>query len=599
MAFMCCGGKRSGSADATLVPVIPAPGLLRYRHALAALKLARWALLAGAGAALAAQAQPSAQPLLQQQERDRALREQLQPRRDARLQPSPAADAGLRLPQAESPCFAIHRIVLNGDAAERFQWALRAADSAEDAASGRCLGAKGINRAMQRIQNAIISRGYVTSRVLAQPQDLNSGTLQLTLVPGRIRSIRFADGVSPRANARVALPAKPGDLLNLRDIEQGLENFQRLPSVAVDIQIEAAEGPGARPGESDLVIAWRQARPLRGNLSLDDSGADETGKYLGAAALSLDNPLALNDLFYLSCNRDLGGGDDGERGSRGHTLHYSLPYGYWQFGASSSAYDYHQTVAGASQSYRYSGKSRRQELNLSRMLYRDASRKTGASLGAWSRRSQNFIEDTEIELQRRRTTGWSAGLNHVEFIGQATAQFSFDYRRGTGANNALEAPEDALGGGSSRSRIIDAEARLSLPFSVGAQSLRYSGQWRAQWNRSPLVPQEHFSLGGRHSVRGFDGDQILSADRGWLSRNDVALTLGASGQEAYVAVDYGEVGGPASKRLSSTHLAGYAVGLRGEHRGVSYELFAGQPISKPRELDTARTTAGFNISWSF
>ncbi|WP_412071644.1 POTRA domain-containing protein [Pseudomonas fluorescens] len=54
---------------------------------------------------------------------------------------------------------------------------------------------------MKHIQNAIIERGFVTTRVLAPPQDLNSGVLQLTLIPGRIHSIRFAEGTSTRANA--------------------------------------------------------------------------------------------------------------------------------------------------------------------------------------------------------------------------------------------------------------------------------------------------------------------------------------------------------------------------------------------------------------
>ena len=41
---------------------------------------------------------------------------------------------------------------------------------------------------MARIQNAIIARGFVTTRILARPQDLKTGTLVLT-VPGRIRDI--------------------------------------------------------------------------------------------------------------------------------------------------------------------------------------------------------------------------------------------------------------------------------------------------------------------------------------------------------------------------------------------------------------------------
>ena len=64
---------------------------------------------------------------------------------------------------------------------------------------------------------------------------------------------------------------------------------------------------------------------------------------------------------------------------------------------------YRQTVAGFSQNYVYSGSSDNAELRLSRLVYRDASRKTGLHVRLWMRKSDNYIDDTEIEVQRRRT----------------------------------------------------------------------------------------------------------------------------------------------------------------------------------------------------
>ncbi len=48
-----------------------------------------------------------------------------------------------------------------------------------------CLGGQGISEIIKRIQNAIIEKGFVTTRVLAQPQDLRQGRLVLTVVPGK------------------------------------------------------------------------------------------------------------------------------------------------------------------------------------------------------------------------------------------------------------------------------------------------------------------------------------------------------------------------------------------------------------------------------
>ena len=165
---------------------------------------------------------PAAQQLLRQQERERALREQQEAKRDVRLQGAEVI-APDRIPGDESPCFHIQAFRLGGEGAGPFRWALDAIDQADDPATGRCLGTAGVNTVMKRVQNAIIARGFVTTRVLAPPQDLKGGTLTLTVVPGRIRAIRFAEGTQPRATLWSAVPAEPGDLLNLRDIEQGLE----------------------------------------------------------------------------------------------------------------------------------------------------------------------------------------------------------------------------------------------------------------------------------------------------------------------------------------------------------------------------------------
>ncbi|WP_256579917.1 MULTISPECIES: ShlB/FhaC/HecB family hemolysin secretion/activation protein [unclassified Pseudomonas] len=555
-------------------------------------------LLASA-ATLAAEPQAPAQQLLLQQQRERAQREQLEPSPDVRLETPQDSSGTLRLPRNETPCFKIDRVVLGGDQSEDFQWALRAANPSDDPVQGQCVGSAGINLTMKRIQNAIIAKGFITTRVLAQPQDLNQGTLALVLVPGRIKHIRFAPGTSTRANYWNAMPASPGDVLNLRDIEQALENFKRVPTTEADVQITPAEGADAQPGESDVVIAWKQAIPVRVSLSVDDSGSKQTGKYQGNVALSLDNLATLNDLFYISFNHDLGGGQSGDRGSKGHTVHYSVPYDYWQLSLTSSEYDYHQTIAGVNQAYSYSGRSRTNEVQLSRVIYRDAVRKTTVSVGGWSRTSSNYIEDTEIELQRRRMAGWQAGINHREFIGANTLDLGVGYRRGTGARDALRAPEEENGEGTSRSQIITANAQLQVPFTLSDQRLRYVAGWRGQWNRTPLIPQDRFSIGGRYTVRGFDGEQILSAERGWTFSNDLGLSLANTGQELYLGVDYGEVGGHSTQYLSGRRLAGAVVGLRGGYKQFSYDIYTGKPLEKPKGFQTADVTSGFSANWSF
>lgn len=541
---------------------------------------------------------PSAQELLRQQGRERALREQQAQIPDVRLPRAHTPATVEQFPAQESPCFPIHHISLVGSGAERFRFVLWPVVDGRDPAIGRCLGAQGINVVLTRVQNAVIAHGFVTTRVLAAPQDLNGGELALTVIPGRVRAIHFAPEAGRHGLAWNALPVRAGDILNLRDIEQGLENFKRVPSAEADLQIEPAAEAGAQPGESDLAIRYQQARPLRLASSIDDSGSRATGKYQGTITLSLDNLLTLNDLFYASFSHDLSG-EGSKYGTRGHTLHYSVPFGYWLLSWTSNQYRYYQSVAGANQTYTYSGTSSTSDISLSRLLYRDAVRKTSISLRGYLRTSNNFIDDTEVEVQRRRVAGWEAGLAHHEYLGAAVVDLNLAYRQGTGALGALPAPEEAFGEGTSRPRLLTAGVAVNAPFSLNGQHLRYGGVWRAQWNDTPLVPQDRFAIGGRYTVRGFDGENILAAERGWLIRNDLGLALAASGQELYLGLDYGEVGGPSAASLAGRRLAGAALGLRGGYKGFYYDVFAGKPVYKPERFQTANTTVGFNVGWSY
>ncbi len=546
-----------------------------------------------------AQVGVSAQEYQRQQERERELRRQQERAPDVRLPVQPAAPS-TQIPASETPCYRFERIVLRGDEAERFAWLLSGSDVE---LAGRCLGVQGINALMSRLQNAIVERGYVTTRVLAEAQDLNKGVLTLTIVAGRVRRIRFADDADPRGTQWNAVPVRPGELLNLRDIEQGLENFKRVPTAEADIKVEPAEGEGALPGQSDLVISYRQAFPFRLAVSVDDSGSDATGKYQGSITVSYDNWWTLNDLFYASFNHDLGGGSPGVHGTSGYTFHYSLPFGYWSLALTTSSSDYHQTVAGLTQTYLYRGKSDNSEIKLSRIVYRDASRKTSLSAKGFLRTSSNYVDDTEIEVQRRRTAGWELGMTHREFIGDGALDLALSYRRGTGAFSSLQAPEDLYGEGTSRFSLATLEVALNQPFAIttpwGRQAMRYSLSGRAQWNGTALTPQDRFSIGGRYTVRGFDGEMTLLAERGWFVRNELAAALGGSGQEIFLGADYGEVDGPSALTLVGRHLAGAVLGLRGAAGNVSYEVFAGTPISKPERLKTASLTAGFSLTWSY
>ncbi|MFP1961463.1 ShlB/FhaC/HecB family hemolysin secretion/activation protein [Lonsdalea quercina] len=522
---------------------------------------------------------------LRQQERTRALKEQNTPQADVRLQMPDAALPGY--PTEENPCFTIHHLALQGEASEQFQWALA---SAADA-NGRCLGAQGIMLAINKVQNAILAKGYVTTRVMAQEQDLTQGILTLTLQPGRISDIRFGQPTSWRGRLWNAIPASRGDILNLRDVEQGLENLKRVSSATADIEIV----PGEQEGASDLRVNWQEKRPVRLSLGLDDSGSESTGRYLGTATLAIDAPFAQNDLFYANIGRDMFA--QGPYGNRSNTLNYFFPVGYWAFSANYSDYTYHQNIPNANEVLSYNGKSDNVVVTVSRLLFRNQSHKTTLNMRTYRKHATNSVNGIEIEQQRRRTAGWELGVNQRSYFGDTTVDANVSWRRGTGAFGATRAPEEATHSGSARTGVLLGDVSIHQPFTFVDQSLRYSTTLRGQWSANALTPQERLAIAGRYTVRGFDGEQMLSGERGIVWRNELGWNIRSRGHELYLALDYGRVGGPGTRYLVGHQLAGSAVGLRGAlWQHVSYDVFAGVPLLKPDAFHTSGATAGFSIN---
>lgn len=538
------------------------------------------------------------QPFIHQEQQQQSREASLMPKTpDIRLSPPSSVSSRLIFP-AESPCFQISQVVTDGDGALP-HWI--PVQRIVDQAKGQCLGRDGINLLMSALQNRLIGHGYITTRVLAPSQDLKTGTLRLLIVPGTVRDIYLNTGSDDYIRLYSAFPARKGELLDLRDIEQGLENLQRLPTVSARMVLK----PGDMPGQSDIVIERSQSRYWRTGAWVDDSGTESSGRYQGGIMLALDNPLSFSDLFYVTASRDLGFGGR-HKSTHSYSAHYSVPLGYWLAGINLNDYRYYQTVAGKYTDIHYSGKSRSLNLQLSRVLHRGASSRTTASYDVLLRETRNFIDDTEITAQKRRTSAWRIGLSHRHYIGAATLDAGVSYQRGTRWFGALPAPEegwDDYGGVTALSKILSWNASLTAPFSLGEQSFSWNTTWRRQMSATPLTPQDEFSIGNRWSVRGFDGERTLSASNGWLVQNTLSWQTPLPLQEFYLGADYGEVGGNSTTQsdLTGQHLAGSVLGIRGAfgNTGVSYDASVGIPLSKPAGFKTDPVVTTFSVNWNW
>ncbi|WP_321902863.1 ShlB/FhaC/HecB family hemolysin secretion/activation protein [Paraburkholderia tropica] len=459
---------------------------------------------------------------------------------------------------------------------------------------GQCVGKQGLDLLTKGLQGVILSRGYVTTRVLLPTQDLSKGTLKFSLVPGVIRNLEFADA-DTRGTLKSAFPTRDGNVLQLRDLEQGLEQMKRVPNQDAAMQIV----PGASPGESDVVVTVKRTKPWSLVVSADNSGTRETGGYLGSVTLGLYNLLGLNDVLSGGYNQDLQFGNH-SLGTHGWNASYSVPWGYWTGTLYGYTNTYYQQIAGVNQTFVSSGNAQTAGLKLERVFYRSQSDKSGIELQLIKRFGASFIEDTEIPQQYRDNTFIEAGLTNRHYFGAAQFDGTLAYRQGIGALGAMPNSSD---GPTYYFHLAMLDANLSVPFAVAGQTLRYVGTVHGQFTNDQLNYIDDLTIGSRYTVRGFSGETMLAAEKGFYWRNELQYPLGQSGQVLYAGIDYGHLWGPSTAYLAGTQLSGAAIGLKGSVSTslgtYGYDVFAGTPIYAPSGFAVSRITLGFQFTGQF
>jgi hemolysin activation/secretion protein len=531
-------------------------------------------------------------------------RERLQNAPNVNLQGAIPSVGIYQLPAAETPCFTVNNFVLEvpgnlSPTAKRYGASTLPLDSfrfAQDFLEqykGKCIGREGINMIVKGVTAKILERGYSTTRVGIPEQDMSSGTLKLTLIPGIIHELRFAD---PKTTGtwKNAFPTSAGKLLNLRDLEQGLEQMKRVTSQDIEMQIVPAEGLG----ESDIIISVKRTKPWKAILNLDDSGAKGTGKTQAGVQFGWDNLLGENDLLNVGLSSDADR-NSYMRGTSGDNFSYSIPYGYWTSTLSASEYKYHQRIIGTATSFLSSGKSKNLEAKVSYLFYRDQYSKSSFQFRTGKRFSHSYIDDTEVMVQKRNTTFAEVALFHKHNIGQAQLDATLAYRWGAPWFGAQTDPAN-LPGTSPRYRysLETLDVSLIMPFMLKERQLSYSATFRAQNTNTALYASEWFSIGNRWTVRGFDGESALSAEKGFFLRNEVGIPITNTAQSAYVGLDFGKVFGDNTANLLGNKLAGITTGLRGNlARGVMYDVFVGWSLYQPQHYRTDEPAAGFSLTY--
>jgi hemolysin activation/secretion protein len=562
-------------------------------------------LVAAAPMSATAQVQPAPEGLQQQnqiqQQQEERLRQQ-QERALPQRPPQPGTDLKSLVPPVQVPplgaaCHDVTELRIEG--AAHLADATRA--SLARAFTGRCLGVHELEALLGALTRDYIERGFVTTRVYLPPQDLRTGVVRLRVVEGTIERYELAQVGAPREGAwmRGAFPARPGELLNLRDLEQGLDQLNQLQSNHATLDLQ----PGAAPGESVVIVRNRAERPVHLYVSYDNLGTPATGRNDVAATVSFDGELGFNELIAVTRSETVPQGGGHHAASTG--LQVAVPYGYASFGFDASGSDYTNALSLPSGlPLLANGHTTSLGLTASRVLLRNQSSRLSVAgrLGRYD--TSNALGGQELAASSRKLATLELSASGFTPVAGGMGNARLGYVRGLRALGALA---DAAGLPPDYPRAQFSKFTLDLGYQrrleLAGQPLQWTSLVSAQYSRDPLFGSQQFLIGSPRTVRGSRSNS-LSGDDGILLRNDLAWpwVVGLGGRplagSLYAGYDYGRTRNRFAGQPEGS-MAAATVGATASWRHANAEVFASRALHLPAFMRHEGTLYGVRVAYSF
>lgn len=473
----------------------------------------------------------------------------------------------------ESSCHLIHQI--------QFEDAENLSASAQQALSkpylSRCLTAGKINELVRKVSNTYIEKGYVTSQAGLKAQDLSTGILTITVTEGKIGSI-LLDGETPLA-LKMVFPNMVGKTLNLRDIEQGMEQLNRLPSQQITIDIQ----PAKQPGYSDIILKRTESRlPVNASLGMDNSGQKNTGTEQMNATLGLDSPLRLADLWSISASRN----SDFRHNHQSWNIAsgVTIPYGYWSFDYQYTKNSSFQMIPVETNNNRHESQGQSHQLKINRTLYRDGKQKLALNMGLVRRQTSNVTAGVKLSINSPTLNTISLGANYSTTLAGGYMTFNPTFSHGLAIWGATQDNSGARNAPKSQFRKLSLSSSYFIPIT---EDIYYLTSLYGQFTPDNLYASERLSLGGQYSVRGFKKQNLMGNNGGYW-RNELnwkLTTLPLFGELSLnSALDTGWLKNNKKGQIEGGNVTGASLGISLNHNKINQTVIIGKPLIYPTHL---------------
>jgi hemolysin activation/secretion protein len=356
-----------------------------------------------------------------------------------------------------------------------------------------------VQRALEALQDAYISRGFNAVRVVVPEQDLVAGKIRMQVIEAKLRRVRIEGNRHfSNANLRYSLPTlKEGESPNTRRIGENAQLVNENPAKSVRIQLQAAD----EEAKVDALVRVEDEVPWRVSLFGDNTGTPQTGRYRAGVGYQYANLANRDQVFTAQAITSPTKASDVSIFGLG----YHAPVYGWR-GSFDVIAGYSDVSSGTVQDlFTVSGSGTIFGLRYNQILPRIDTYEQKLSLG-WDYRKYNnsvvFLGTTESLIPditvRPLALAYSGRLSRVG--SDLSAYLAYSRNLPGGPDGDEEAFAAQRPGAKAKYSILRFGAAYThtLPADFLVRAV-----FDAQRAKDPLVTAEQYGMGGMNSVRGY------------------------------------------------------------------------------------------------
>ena len=453
-------------------------------------------------------------------------------------------------------------------------------------------------QARSAITKLYTDKGYVNSGAYIPPQELEGGTVTISILEGRLEDINVTGTTHLDPDyIRSRIQDNAGTLLNVESLLEALQMLRIDPLIE---NVSAELSAGISPGTSLLEVEIEEADPFKITSLFDNQRSPSVGSVRRGAGFVHSNLLGFGDRISFDYTNT--------EGSDSIDTSYTLPFNS-QNGTLRFAYGYsdNEIIEAPFTPLDIQSESQYYELGIRQPIIATPESEFAMGLSFSFQESDTKLLNTPFPLSRGADENGETKIGALRFFQEYVerddtkvfalrSQFSFGLDVFGATQNADGIPDStffAWRGQSQWVRRLDEDFLFLLRGDI-------------QLSSSELVPLEQFRVGGVSSVRGYRQDYALG-DNGLFTSAEMRIPLFRIRRIGGIMqltpfVDLGTIWNSDDTDIDSNFLAAVGIGLNfSAGNGFNARLDWGIPLVDVDNQGVSLQEDGiyFTINWNF